>query len=357
MKTETLMRVLMGVALTLGLAAILLMAACAKPAPTPTPPPTVAPSPTAKPITQIMIAGGRVGDAHQVLSEALAYFINKKSTWLRATVVATPGLAANDELVRDNPTKYIAMSALSNLVHMPKGAQYKNYDGMRTISPGSSGTYLFVTYDKNLKTVKDLAGKVVNLGREGSTLLDDHLPILREAGVLEKVKTVKSGYGTAVTNMKDGLVHVAVVQIDHVYPAGFSKGQFVTDLETRAPVYYVSLDPVAQEKLYLKGDSSMPVRIFPGALDAKTQTGEVWGGNFVPMFGADIKMDADVVYEVTRVLYESAGEFGVWHVQGQHLTKEFIPTYLIKPELIHPGALKYYKEKGIQMKDLASLLR
>ena len=52
----------------------------------------------AKAVTKIKIAGGRVGDPWYVLSEALAYFLNHNSKWLRATVVATPGITGNYEM-------------------------------------------------------------------------------------------------------------------------------------------------------------------------------------------------------------------------------------------------------------------
>ena len=47
-----------------------------------------------KNVTRKMILGGRLGDGWFVLSQALAYFINKQSDWLRVEVVATPGASA-----------------------------------------------------------------------------------------------------------------------------------------------------------------------------------------------------------------------------------------------------------------------
>lgn len=321
------------------------------------PPSQEKPGSDAKPSKQIMIAGGRVGDSHNVLSEALAYFINKKSKWLKATVFSTPGLGANDELARDNPQKYISVTADWLIRVLDNTAGYKFYDKMRSLSPASSGTIVWVTYDKDKKNLTDFVGKAVNIGREGSALLPGQLPLLEAIGLKDKVKLVRSSYGESVTNMKDGLVQVTQIQVDHVYPGTFKKGAFITDMESRAPIHYVNVDLKVQEELFKKGKTFVPIRIPAGALDPKTQTTDIWGASFVPMFGADLRMDPDVVYEVTRVLYESAGEFASWHVQGQHLTKEFIPTYVFSPDFVHPEALRYYKDNNISVKDLAQLLR
>lgn len=76
------------------------------------------------------------------------------------------------------------------------------------------------------------------------------------------------------------------------------------------------------------------------------------------MWAADERVDEDIIYEVTRILYERAGrgDFAVWHAMGSNLNDEFLPTYLFSEELMHPGAVKYYKEQGIKLNNLLDLL-
>ena len=73
----------------------------------------------------------------------------------------------------------------------------------------------------------------------------------------------------------------------------------------------------------------------------------------------DKRMDNDVVYEVTRVIWETpAEEWTNWHPTGAHMNEAFKPAMpslsLYQP---HPGAKKFYDEHGIKLKDLAELLR
>ena len=315
---------------------------------------------TSKPLTKIKISGGRVGDPWYILSEALAYFINHESEWLRATVVATPGITGNAELAMKSPNEYIYVMEMGNYIHMqkdPYGKAYNYYNKCRFISIQCSLTYTWVTLDKNIKTGKDLAGKTVGIKRKAAPYFTE-VGVFKHWGILDKVKLVGSGFGEAVKNLKDGLMDAAHMTFDHIYPAGFSKGAFITDLETRGPVYYISTEPEIIKKMYEEGiGADVAVRIPPGALDYKTQLNEVWCHAAPLFFAADERMDPDIVYEVTRVIWESAGKWDTWHPQGKHMTKDFIPASPIDLQFVHPGAKKFYDERGIKLKKLGDLLR
>jgi TRAP transporter TAXI family solute receptor len=53
----------------------------------------------------------------------------------------------------------------------------------------------------------------------------------------------------------------------------------------------------------------------------------------------------NVAYEVTKALYENVAIMGQVHVQGKNINLATAMAVGTAP--IHPGALKYYKEKGI----------
>jgi len=314
----------------------------------------------AKPITKINIGGGRVGDPWYILSEALANFINKKSDWLRATVVATPGLTGVYELARKNPKVYMGAVDPCNFVHMqrdPYGKAHDYYNQMRFISVGASMTWLWVTYDDSIKTPEDFIGKKVNVGRKAAARTPDEVAVLKAWGVLDKVKLIQSGYGGAKRNLKDGLVDIACIIFDHIYPTTFSKGAFITDLETKGPIYYIGMDSDMIDKIRMEGPGGIiAARVPAKSLDPATQPKDLWAGGFPTFFGADMRMDPAVVYEVTRVIFESAGEFSKWHPQGRHFTKDFIPSVL-DVKYIHPGAKKYYDDNNIKIKNLSDMLR
>ena len=314
-----------------------------------------------KPMTNIKIAGGRVGDPWYVFAQAWANFISKESTWLRAEVVATPGVTGSVELMKDKPKEYLCLNSFSNFAHYRKGefAEARgHYLGMRFIANGNSMSQVLITYDPKIKSPEGLAGKTVHVSRKGAANVPDHTAVLKEWGVLDKVKLVHGGYGGGKGKLMDGLVDATFLIFDHIYPTKYGKGQFVSELETKGDVYYIGLDRDKLLKLRREGFATLPVRIPAKALDPKTQLTDIWGYNDVVFFSADEQMDPEIVYEATRVICKTAGQWTKWHPQGEHMTMEFIPAmFILDPNFVHIGAKKYYDEQGIKLKDLADLLR
>ena len=59
--------------------------------------------------------------------------------------------------------------------------------------------------------------------------------------------------------------------------------------------------------------------------------------------GAEVS--ADVVYNITKTLFENQADLAIAHAKGKELSLEKATGGISIP--LHPGAEKYYKEKGI----------
>jgi TRAP-type uncharacterized transport system substrate-binding protein len=314
-----------------------------------------------KPKTKIKIAGSRVGDPWYIFSEALAYFLNQESEWLSATVVPTPGIAASAKLAMKKPKEYIWPQALASVIWFrkdPLGKAVNYYDGSRFIANSNTLTTAFVSYDPNIKTPKDMIGKKVDVNRQAATNTFDFKGIFKEWGVLDDISLTYSGIGGGVDLLKNGQVDIADVIVDLIYPDKFQKGSFVTDLETRKPIYYnLMRDRDTLVKLFETGEyATVPVRVPPRALDPKTQPEELWLFVNPVFFAADEKMDPDIVHEITRVIWKTAGQWATWHPQGEHMTHEFIPAMPLPLKYLHPGAAKFYNENNIKVTRLIDKL-
>ena len=311
---------------------------------------------------KLMIAGGRTGSPWYSLCQALAKFINEQSSWLRADVVSTAGITGDVDMAKEKPQEYIGINSFSHIHYRPGhkwGEKRGTYVGERFIANATSMTQLLVTYDPKIKSVKDLAGKVVDVGRKGAANTPDHTAILESYGVLDKVTLVYTGFGSGANKLMDGLVDASFLLINHIYPQQFSKGGFIEKLETKGPVYYVGFDRNILLDLREKEFAVVPVRIPAGSLDKKNQTTDLWAFDDPTFFFADERMDEKVVHEITRILFETpVEEWAKWGPMGAHMNDTFKPampsTTLYKA---HPGALKYYNEKGTQLQDLAELLK
>ena len=358
----------------IGLALLLLalpLVACAKPAPAPAPVPAPAPAPAPAPKPApapekphepytISIPAGRVGDPAYALGEALAYYINTDSEWLKATALATPGLTANHELAQKEPEKYITMGVTTTWEWSARLEKWNYYDTLKWMGLVMPYTYLWVTYDENIKTMQDFAGKRVNVKRKGASDTPSVIEILKRAGVWDKLGAVEyGGFGGNRNNLKDGLVDVAVTLPTHILPAAFSKGSFIEQLETKGPLYYINTPiDILTEMAALPFEEQFGmqvINVYPGAL-GKTQPEVVTGPLVSVFFAADERMPEDVVHEVTRIIWGRAGQFGTWHPMGQNITKEWLAAYMYSTDMVHPGTVKFYKEQGVEMTDIKTLL-
>ena len=310
----------------------------------------------------LKIAGARVKDPWYAFSQALASFINKKSDWLQAEAVATAGLTANIELIRNKPDEYIGLAPTSTTLHARPGHEWGEargtYTGPRFISNITTMTQLLVTYDEDIKEPEDLKGKTIDVGRKGAGNTPDHVAILEAMGVLDDVDLIYSGFGGGATRMMDGFADASFIIINHTYPHKFSKGALIDKLETKKPVHYLGFDRDMLLDLRKSEHGTIPVRIPKGSL-GENQTQDLWGFNDPVYLMADESMNTKIVREVTRVIFATpAEEWAKWHPQGEHMTTN-IKTATPVPEVVpaHKGTKGFYQEQGLEMKDLADLLK
>ena len=306
-----------------------------------------------KPVVHMKIGAGRVTHPHHTLGLAIADTISRKSSWLKLEAVATPGYSGNYELMRDNPESYLALGETTNMFWMPKSDKYKRYDKYRVIGYIGPIPEVFCTYDKNIKTIKDAAGKKVNVHRRGGTQLDDYRVIFQHEGIWDNIKPVYQGFGGGMKSMADGKVDVAPTVIDWIHPDKYLKGGLIEQAQARGPVYYASLNRELLAKLHTGGQTAcFPVRIPPGALDPKTQPEELIALSIVAFFIADIRTPDDIVYEATKIFYENGGNYTRWHAQGANMSKELIPSYPFSLDKMHPAAVRYYKEHNVKIMNI-----
>lgn len=87
----------------------------------------------------------------------------------------------------------------------------------------------------------------------------------------------------------------------------------------------------------------------PGKFGPKQK--EPWSVNASTMlWSADVEMPNEVTYEICRIIYEHYKEFGKYHITGKAISPETMSkSESSDPKFVHPGALKFYKEKGLKL--------
>ena len=305
--------------------------------------------------TRITLGTGRPGDAWTVMTYALGSFINEDSQLIKTSVLTTGGTGDSRKILLEDTVKRatqtgIGLPSVAEAELSEKGA-FPLFIGM--ITPAS---YLWITYDENIKTLEDFAGKVIAGPRQTTYGWFEQFSVpLELAGVLDKVEIQSGGIAGGLTKLIDGTVDIAMVNCDAIYPDIIQPGSRIEQAQAKAPVYFPDwgkerIEVQASEKI---GFQLTSVEVPPESL-GPTQKDTIYILSDPLFWGAHMDMDEDIVYEIAKILYDHAGkgDFAGYHNIGKGLVPEFVPygPWKTKEDIekwYHPGALKYYREAGV----------
>lgn len=309
---------------------------------------------------EIQFLAGRADSAEFALTHGLSTMINKNSQWLRASVLETPGMLQNYELVAKKPKnrpKSIICGMVSGDQKFPLtkeqgGFPWGPYIDYRFVARLNETIHTYVTLDKNIKTFMDLKGKKLFEGRVTGTRYSDNEAIYKEAGIFETIKFSYGGTGAGISALRDGLVDVAVaLGLGPVEPTTWVPLAPVQELMAMKSVYFVSYDKDSFERAKKKYSiPTFPVAYPPKAL-GPTQTEPVITKYDALSLFADKTMDNEVVYELLRIFDKYMDQLAEFTVTATWLKKENLGTSGCQTEeRYHPGAIKYFREHGIPIR-------
>ena len=193
-----------------------------------------------------------------------------------------------------------------------------------------------VTLNPEIKTVADLEGRNVSIGANGSGVYFNALDILGAYDLTEEDITPQyQDFATSVDSLKDG-------KIDAAFIVSGAPTTAVVDLASGNDVYLVSLDDEHIDKLIASSPYYSKNVIAADVYGTPEDCTTVAVGAVV-IAGNDVSEDA--VYDFVSTVFENIGELG--HAKQDELSLEFASSVTNVP--YHPGAAKYFAEKGIEV--------
>ncbi|MEX2104458.1 MAG: TAXI family TRAP transporter solute-binding subunit, partial [Bacilli bacterium] len=161
--------------------------------------------------------------------------------------------------------------------------------------------------------------------------------ILAAAGLsYDDIDEELKSYSDSADAFKDGL-------IDAMFVTSGIPNASVTDIALTKGVKVLSIDDAVIAKLQ---------QDYPFYIDAvvpkdayKGQSEDVKTVAVLASLTVNSSLSKDFVYDLTKTLFENLDTLGTKHAKGKEITLENALKGLTIP--IHPGAQKYYDEKGI----------
>ncbi len=246
------------------------------------------------------------------------------------TGVAVTGLVGNgsksnvEELADGNAELAFCQSDVMAYAYNGTNLFEEPIDCFSTVAALYMEDVQIVTTDPSIKTVADLAGKNVSVGAAGS-------------GVYFNAVDILSAYGLGDLDA-EGKIAAAIIVAGAPTTA-------ITDLSTTKTAYLVSLDDEHIDSL-LEASPYYTKHVIPAGTyngqDADVTTVAVGA---VILARDDVSEDA--IYAFTADIFDNAADLVSSHAKYGELSTEFGASITSVP--YHPGAAKYFAEKGFDV--------
>lgn len=295
--------------------------------------------------TFVTIGTGGITGVYYPTGGAIAKIVNaKKDKYdIRATVESTGASVFNINAIMAGDLEFGIAQA---------DRQYQAYNGLsewegkpqkdlRAVFALAPEAVTFVAAeDSGIKSLKDAKGKVVNIGNPGSGNRQNAIDVFEAAGInIEKdLKAESIKAADAPRMLQDGRIDGFFYTVGH--PNGNIKEATAGKRKTRI-VSITDIEPLVK-KFPCYSLTNIDMAQYPEATNANEKVTTV---GMLATFVTSAKVPDDVVYAITKEVFENLDEFKKLHPALEGLTRETMLEGLTAP--IHPGALKYYKEAGL----------
>ena len=291
---------------------------------------------------RLSIGTADTGGVYYIYGGGIAKLISSNIPDTVATAEVTPGAVDNVKMLQNNSLDF-AFTKSDIAAEGTKGIGPFASTGkvaVRVIAnlyPDIA--HVVVGANSGINKIEDMKGKRISTSAPGSGHEMVAMKVLETAGVqISDIKRERVSLSESVNAFKDR-------KIDGFFFATGLPAASMLDLASTPGVSYKILDVQS----YLKGITEKHGPIYIEATIPKGTYARL--DHDVKTFGVPVifvtteTMDEKLVYRITKLLFEKKSELVAVHKQAQQLMLKNAAAVSSVP--YHPGAIRYYKEKGV----------
>jgi TRAP transporter TAXI family solute receptor len=200
---------------------------------------------------------------------------------------------------------------------------------------------LIASVDSGIRTIRDLKDMRVGVGSPGSDLYDNAVDILAAVGINYKsdLSVVDDSLETVPDLLQDGDIDA------YFWPVGKLSRPLADSMSGTKKVHLVAIAApeidalIAANPFYEK--ATVPMTLYPGIDDH----GGVEALGVKMSIVTSCGMPDQTVHTIAKETFENFGPFEKRHPTASMMTRKAMIEGLQAP--VHPGAMKYYKESGM----------
>ncbi|WP_445010566.1 TAXI family TRAP transporter solute-binding subunit [Vreelandella stevensii] len=293
---------------------------------------------------QLSIATGGTGGVYYPIGGGFAEMINNHIDGAQATAEVTGASVENMGLIMRGDadlalvladTAYQAYTGTGDF----EGRQIENTRALASVYPNA--VQLVTLADSDIHSIADLAGKRVSVGAPGSGTELNARALLEANGVSYSDFTPQRlNFNETADAIRDG-------DID----AGFwSVGPPTSSILNLAATRDIRLIGLSDEEIANAQEVEAvfaPYELAAGMYDGMDEAVQTIGIPNVLVVNADL--DEELAYQLTQLLFENIDELIAVHPAANDTTVEF--TMGSTPVPLHPGAIRYFEEVGVDIPD------
>lgn len=296
--------------------------------------------------TRLSVVTGGTGGVYYPLGGGLASMLSRHIPGWQVTAEVTGGSVDNLRLVGARRADIgFTMADASLEAARGEGDQFRNRAvDHRTLAVLYPNIMHVVTVEgTGITTLADLRGKRVSTGSAGSATEVMAFRVIEAMGLNRDTDMRRERLGAAESTnaLKDR-------RIDAYFWVGGIPTAAVTDLaatpNTRIRLIdHDSVVPAMNQRygnLYTAG--TIPANSYPGQT-TPNRIAQVWN-----ILVGHTQMPDDVAYNITKVIFEHIQEWIQVHPEARNVTFD-VQRQANSPVPFHPGALRYYRERNVNV--------
>jgi TRAP transporter TAXI family solute receptor len=292
----------------------------------------------------VSIGTGSMTGVYYPTGQAVSRMLNKKEKdyGIKATVDSTSGSVYNINAVLNGDLDFgIAQS--DRQFQACKGLKpwkEKKTDLRSVFSIYPESVTLLASEPSGVKDVNGLKGKRVSVGSAGSGTLQNALEVLNVFGIQKKDYTMENTEPLEAPGLvQDGRLDAFFFTVGH------PNGNIKEATSGRIKMFIVPIEGDKIDKLIKANPyfakSVIPKEFYPNS----TNKNDIDTIGVKATLVTSKNVDEDVVYALTKEVFENLDEFKKLHPAYKVITKENMLKGISAP--VHRGAMKYYKEAGL----------
>ena len=283
---------------------------------------------------------GSPAGTYYFLGAGFAAIVNKNVSGVRVTAESTAASTENARyLIRGKMD--MGLACMGTLADLKKEGM--DVDQVRLVAVGhTSDTHWIVRKNSPIKSCYDFKGKVIGVGPAGSATLNIYSKKHLAAGwgiTLEDMKPKYIAFHEITRGIRDNTIDAGIIAAGYPIAA-------IMELARDIPIRLLETEPEALKKLQAQYPNVTPFVIPGGTYKGIDQ--DVHTYTLPQMWLCRTELPADLVYQIIKCVYDRSEDRNAIHPMAKKYTVEnaFRGSNSV-PVGYHPGAIRYYEEKGI----------